>query len=56
MADEAESRALRILRDVIESGRPLVYVRSAEEARVTALLHDAAKVCFYPRHPSGSGA
>lgn len=51
MADEAESRAFRILRDVIESGRPLVYVRSAEEARVTALLHDAAKVCFSPPAP-----
>jgi SpoVK/Ycf46/Vps4 family AAA+-type ATPase len=42
MADELDSRALRSLRDIIESGRPLAYVRSAEERRITALLREAA--------------
>ncbi len=42
MTDEAESRALRSLRDITESGRPLAYVRSAEERRIMALLREAA--------------
>ena len=46
MADATESRALRALREIIESGRPLLYVRSAEERRVTALLREAAAKCF----------
>jgi SpoVK/Ycf46/Vps4 family AAA+-type ATPase len=51
MVDEAESRALRALRDVIESGRPLLYVRSAEERRIAALLREAAGRCFSPPAP-----
>lgn len=39
---EQTSRALASLRDIFHSGRPLTYVRSAEEQRVTALLRDAA--------------
>jgi SpoVK/Ycf46/Vps4 family AAA+-type ATPase len=34
----AESRAARMIRDVFESGRPLMYVRSAEEQRVARVL------------------
>jgi SpoVK/Ycf46/Vps4 family AAA+-type ATPase len=35
-----ESRAAKILREVFESGRPLTYVRSAEEARVGNVLRE----------------
>jgi hypothetical protein len=34
----AESRAARMIREVFESGRPLTYVRSAEEQRVARVL------------------
>src|SRR2546428_8320188 len=46
MADTTESRALRALVDIVESGRPLAYVRSAEEQRVTTLLRETAARCF----------
>jgi hypothetical protein len=51
MADPTESRALRTLREVVESGRPLAYVRSAEEQRITALLREAAATLFSPPAP-----
>ena len=35
-----ESRAAKILREVFESGRPLTYVRSAEEHRVGSVLRE----------------
>jgi SpoVK/Ycf46/Vps4 family AAA+-type ATPase len=37
------SRAVTTLLEVFESGRPLVYVRSAEEGRVTNLLRNAGR-------------
>jgi len=46
MADTTESRALRTLVDIVESGRPLAYIRSAEEQRVTTLLREIAGRCF----------
>ena len=46
MADATESRALRTLADIVESGRPLAYIHSAEEQRVMALLRDTAGACF----------
>jgi SpoVK/Ycf46/Vps4 family AAA+-type ATPase len=46
MAEEGESRALRALRDVVEAGRPLAYIRSAEEQRILALLREAAATFF----------
>ncbi len=51
MTKQAESRALRVLREIVESGRPLVYVRSAEEQRVTALLREVASALFVPPVP-----
>ena len=36
----AESRAAKTLREAIESGRPLTYIRSAEEQRVGRLLRE----------------
>ena len=36
----AESRAARTIREIFESGRPLTYVRSAEEQRVARVLAD----------------
>jgi SpoVK/Ycf46/Vps4 family AAA+-type ATPase len=49
--DESESRALSVFRDLIESGRPLAYVHSAEERRITALCRDAAAKHFSPPAP-----
>src|SRR5207244_1597140 len=46
MADATESRALRTLADIVESGRPLAYIHSAEEQRVTALLRDVYELCL----------
>ena len=42
MAFENESRAARTVREVFESGRPLTYIRSAEEQRVAKLLGEVA--------------
>jgi hypothetical protein len=41
-----ESRAAKVLREVFESGRPLTYVRSAEEARVASVLREVAGHLF----------
>lgn len=41
-----ESKALSSLRETIESGRPLTYIRSAEEHRVRHLLQQAAATFF----------
>jgi AAA+ superfamily predicted ATPase len=37
-----ESRAATMLREVFESGRPLTYIRSAEEQRVARVLREVA--------------
>ena len=37
----SQSRAANLFRDIFESGRPLIYVRSAEEQRVAKLLREA---------------
>src|ERR1700686_576968 len=42
MPDTVESRAAKMLREVFESGRPLTYVRSAEEQRVARVLREVA--------------
>src|SRR5436190_11449697 len=36
----AESRAARMIHQVFDSGRPLMYIRSAEENRVTRVLRE----------------
>src|SRR5206468_3217612 len=41
--NDHESRAVRALREIFDSGRPLVYVRSAEEQRVAQLLREAVR-------------
>jgi SpoVK/Ycf46/Vps4 family AAA+-type ATPase len=46
-ADVGETSALSALREIFRSGRPLSYVRSAEEQRVALLLRDAAG-CVFP--------
>src|SRR5579885_2341568 len=51
MDDTTESRALRTLREIVESGRPRVYLRSAEEGRVLALLREVAATLFSPPAP-----
>jgi SpoVK/Ycf46/Vps4 family AAA+-type ATPase len=37
-----ESRAATTIREIFESGRPLTYIRSAEEQRIGRLLHEVA--------------
>ena len=39
---KTESRAAKTIREVFESGRPLTYIRSAEEQRVGRVLQDMA--------------
>lgn len=41
-----ESKSIKILRDIIDSGRPLIYIKSAEEQRIAQLLRDAAQRFF----------
>ena len=38
--EKPESRAARLIREVFESGRPLTYVRSAEEQRIARVLSE----------------
>jgi AAA+ superfamily predicted ATPase len=45
-ATSQESQSLRTLRQIIESGRPLTYIRSAEEHRIGELLREAARHFF----------
>ena len=47
MAETTESNALRALREIVGSGRPLVYIRSPEEHRVSALVREIA-TAFFP--------
>jgi len=48
MSDSAApiSRALSTLKDLIDAGRPIFYVHSAEESRVQQLVHEAAGRLF----------
>jgi SpoVK/Ycf46/Vps4 family AAA+-type ATPase len=41
-----ESRALQTLRDIVVSGRPLVWVRTTEESRLLGLLRVLGEQCF----------
>ena len=41
-AQRHESRAAKTLREVFESGRPLTYIRSAEELRVARILREVS--------------
>jgi AAA+ superfamily predicted ATPase len=38
-----ESRAAKTVREILESGRPLTYIRSAEEQRVVRILNEVAR-------------
>jgi len=38
-----ESRAARTIREIFQSGRPLTYIRSAEEHRVASILREVAQ-------------
>jgi len=42
-SQSSESRAAKVFRDIFESGRPLTYVRSAEEQRVGRVLREAGQ-------------
>ena len=46
-----QSRALGTLREIFEAGRPISYIRSAEEQRVASLLREAARTFFDPALP-----
>jgi len=39
----AESRAAKMLREIFQSGRPLTYVRTAEEQRIGKLLREVSR-------------
>ena len=41
-----ESRAAKMLREIFESGRPLTYIRSAEEQRVGRVLREVSQGLF----------
>jgi ATP-dependent 26S proteasome regulatory subunit len=43
---EPESRSFSALKELIQAGRPLIYVRSAEETRVHQLLEDVCQHLF----------
>ncbi|BBL73561.1 AAA family ATPase [Methylomagnum ishizawai] len=40
------SKSLQALRDIVDSGRPLAYVKTSEEQRIAKLLAEAAKSFF----------
>lgn len=46
MTQPPESRAFRELREIVAAGRPLLYVRTAEESRLLGLLRQAAAQLF----------
>jgi len=41
-ASSEESRAAKTVREIFESGRPLIYIRSSEEQRVARVLREVA--------------
>lgn len=43
MPNAQESRAARTIREAMETGRPLVYIRSAEEQRVARVLAEVSR-------------
>ncbi len=50
-AEKTESRSLRTLREIFQAGRPLTYIRSPEEQRISPLLREAAHLFFAPPIP-----
>jgi len=50
-AGSEESRSLATLRELLQSGRPLTYIRSSEEQRIAQLLQDAGRSLFAPAVP-----
>lgn len=51
MAKHQESRAAKTIRDVFSSGRPLTYIRSAEEQRVARVLREVGERIGLPVFP-----
>ena len=47
--ENSESRAARMVRETFESGRPLIYIRSAEEHRVGTVLREVSEELFAPK-------
>ncbi len=43
-----ESRAAKTLREIFQSGRPLTYIRSAEEQRIGRLLREVGRALYAP--------
>jgi AAA+ superfamily predicted ATPase len=44
--ESTESRAVEMIRGIFASGRPLTYIRSTEEKRVTGVLREAGRRLF----------
>ena len=51
IAAAGESRAAKMIREIFESGRPLTYVRSAEEQRVARVLDEVSHTLRGERAP-----
>ena len=45
-SNRPESRAMAALRDLIQGGRPLIYIQTSEELRARQLLEEAARRLF----------
>ena len=43
MSNAPESRAAQTIREAMETGRPLVYIRSSEEQRIARILADISR-------------
>jgi SpoVK/Ycf46/Vps4 family AAA+-type ATPase len=50
-ATRTESRAFSALRDLVQGGRPLIYICTSEEQRARHLLQDAARRLFSSKVP-----
>ena len=46
MQIQSESRAFKALADLIQGGRPLIYIGTSEESRARQLLQEAARRLF----------
>jgi len=44
----AESKSIKVFREIVDSGRPLTYIKSTEEQRIACLLCEAAQRFFDP--------
>jgi hypothetical protein len=51
ISQASESRAAKTISGILQSGRPLTYIRSVEEQRVAKLLREVASNLFSAQLP-----